>query len=597
MLRCLGWPVVAGLAAAMLVVTLLPAATALTTGVLVHRVVGIIDSHAALATATVPLVVVGVFLVLDLVSQSLLVPIRNWAGVRVSGSVRFKVRTAVSAPGGVEHLDDQQVRNLAALPVYEIGSLHNIGSAADGQLWLIARFIGAGVSGLLIATYSVPLAVVAFALVTTQRALLRRQFMAMTSDMPVLNQLNRANEYWGSVAGSPVGAKEVRLFGFRHWIVEEFAAVKQGMVEMRDRNFRHALPRQWYVFVLSTLAAGVPFYFLTRGALDHQLSASQLAVALGGVVGVFQIGAMGFEAFAIEAATRQLDALDQLSRIDRPRATAHPAAPTEGPSATVPTVEFENVSFAYPGHSAPVLEGLALTVLPGERLAVVGENGAGKTTLIKLLAGFYRPTGGRVLVDGIDLAERDLREWRRQLAVIFQDFTHFELSAYDNVALAHASTVAQDPTAATAAGVAGAMDVIEGLPQGWETMLSRAYSGGTELSGGEWQKIALARALYAALRGARVLILDEPTANLDVNAETALFDQLLEHAAGLTSIVISHRFSTVRRANRIVVLDSGRIIEDGSHEDLMRQQGMYARLYTLQASRYTTESAGPEGSV
>jgi ATP-binding cassette subfamily B protein len=262
----------------------------------------------------------------------------------------------------------------------------------------------------------------------------------------------------------------------------------------------------------------------------------------------------------------------------------------------VPTIEFEGVSFAYPGTGSgtgtgtPVVEGLDLVLEPGRSVAIVGENGAGKTTLLKLLAGFYQPTAGRILVDGVDLRDIDPRVWRRRLAVIFQDFTRFELSAFENVALADPTIAGAEDHARAAAEAASADGIIDRLPGGWSTVLSRSYSGGADLSGGQWQRIALARALYGARVGGRVLILDEPTASLDVGAEVALFDQLLTHAAGCTAIVVSHRFSTVRRADRIVVLADGHIVEDGTHAELVARAGRYARLYGLQAQRFRDDS-------
>jgi ATP-binding cassette subfamily B protein len=252
---------------------------------------------------------------------------------------------------------------------------------------------------------------------------------------------------------------------------------------------------------------------------------------------------------------------------------------------------FDGVTFGYPGSERPVLEGLDLVLEPGRSVAIVGENGAGKTTLLKLLAGFYTPTSGRILVDGRDLRAIDPAEWRRRLAVIFQDFTRFELSAFENVALADPAVPGAERFAREAAEAADATGIVDALPGGWSTVLSRAYTGGADLSGGQWQRIALARALYGAKVGGRVLILDEPTASLDVGAEVTLFDQLLAHAAGCTAIVVSHRFSTVRRADRIVVLADGRIAEDGDHADLVARRGRYAHLYELQAQRFRDDRA------
>ncbi|MDQ1446746.1 MAG: ATP-binding cassette, subfamily bacterial, partial [Acidimicrobiaceae bacterium] len=296
--------------------------------------------------------------------------------------------------------------------------------------------------------------------------------------------------------------------------------------------------------------------------------------------------AMGYEAFSIEGARPQLAALKGLERLALPPVRRPAGATKESESEGVPVIEFEGVSFRYPGRSRDVLQGLELRLEPGESVAIVGENGAGKTTLLKLLCGFHQPDAGRITADGVDLRDLDPAWWRRRLAIIFQDFVRFELSARDNVALADLDQPRLDADITAAAAGAGAEELVARLPGAWDTVLARAYRGGAELSGGEWQRIALARALYASRVGGRVLILDEPTASLDVMAETALFDQLLEHSRGLTAIVVSHRFSTVRRASRIVVLADGRVAEDGSHAELVALGGAYERLYRLQADRF-----------
>jgi ATP-binding cassette subfamily B protein len=198
---------------------------------------------------------------------------------------------------------------------------------------------------------------------------------------------------------------------------------------------------------------------------------------------------------------------------------------------------------------------------------------------------------GRITVDGVDLREIDARSWQRRVAAIFQDFVKYQLPAYDNVALGAAERQGERELVAAAARRAGALELIEHLPQGWDTVLSRQYTGGADLSGGQWQRIALARALFAASAGASVLIMDEPTAHLDVRAEAAFYDSFLDLTHGLTTIVISHRFSTVRRADRIVVLEGGGVAEDGSHEELMRLGGQYAYVFTLQARRFSEATA------
>ncbi|MCA1595687.1 MAG: ABC transporter ATP-binding protein/permease [Chloroflexi bacterium] len=247
-------------------------------------------------------------------------------------------------------------------------------------------------------------------------------------------------------------------------------------------------------------------------------------------------------------------------------------------------IEFRNVSFKYPGARENVLSDVSFTIKPGERVALVGSNGAGKTTLVKLLTRLYDPVDGAVLLDGKDLSDYDLDDLRRQFGVIFQDFVHYRLSVRDNIGFGQVELLDDTARIERSADHAGARTLLEKLPNGLETMLGRTYAEGVDLSGGEWQKIALARAF---MRDAQILILDEPTASLDPDSESEVFRQFGELTRGKTSVVISHRFSTVRSADRVLVLQGGRLVEEGTHEALMAMNGEYTRMYNLQAERYT----------
>jgi ATP-binding cassette subfamily B protein len=263
----------------------------------------------------------------------------------------------------------------------------------------------------------------------------------------------------------------------------------------------------------------------------------------------------------------------------------------------VPKIVFDDVHFTYPGARAETLRGLSMTLEAGAAVALVGVNGAGKSTLVKLLAGAYPPTSGRILVDGVDLAEFDeeeLRIWQRRIAPVTQDFARLPLSVGDNIEVGTGhfwSDVGgeggQPGEAVEAAATrAGIVALVDSLPQRWATPLDKTMPGGADLSGGEWQRVALARALRAVDAGAGVLVLDEPAAALDVESEARLVSGYLELARAVTSLVISHRFSVVRPVPRIYVLDQGRIVEDGSHADLMAACGHYHHLFTMQARRY-----------
>jgi ATP-binding cassette, subfamily B, bacterial len=241
------------------------------------------------------------------------------------------------------------------------------------------------------------------------------------------------------------------------------------------------------------------------------------------------------------------------------------------------------VSYTYPGREEPALRDVSFTIAPGETMALVGRNGAGKTTIVKLLTRLYDPDSGQILIDGVDIREYDPAELRREIGVIFQDYVTYFLSARENIGVGRLEAADDFDRIAGAAGQSGADGVIARLPQGYDTTLGKWFDQGHQLSGGEWQKIALARAF---MRDAQILVLDEPTAALDAQAEFEIFARMKELTRGKTALFISHRFSTVRLADRIMVLEGGTIIELGTHDELLLRGGRYAELFNLQAASY-----------
>jgi ABC-type multidrug transport system fused ATPase/permease subunit len=304
-------------------------------------------------------------------------------------------------------------------------------------------------------------------------------------------------------------------------------------------------------------------------------------VTLGEVV-VFAQCAVGTSAIAFGGLSWVLDGsaapVAAVLRLEAAMAPAGALASRRRPAATLPAreIRFHDVTFAYPGGS-PVLDGLNLTIPAGTSLAIVGQNGAGKTTLAKLLCRLYDPQSGAIEVDGVDLRELDIAPWRARLAVVFQDFIRFELPMRDNVA----PSGAPDDAILAALESAGAAGLA-----GLDTVLARGYERGTDLSGGQWQRVALARALCAVGQGAGLVLLDEPTAQLDVRGEAEIFQRLLAATRHCTTILISHRFSTVRHADRICVLERGSVIEIGTHDELMARGGRYRTMFDLQAQRF-----------
>ena len=295
--------------------------------------------------------------------------------------------------------------------------------------------------------------------------------------------------------------------------------------------------------------------------------------------------------------------------VEAAEAAARPGlAPTPEDPVPAPSVEHglrvRDVTFRYPGTDRPVFEHLDLYVPAGQRLAVVGLNGAGKTTLVKLLCRLYDPDEGTIEADGIDLRQMEPADWRRRTGVLFQDFVRYQLPVHDNVDLraelhrpAGAGPAATSRAAATRAGLD---DTLTALPAGWDTPLHAAARGGVDLSGGQWQRVALARGLHAIERGASILVLDEPTANLDPRAELEFYEAVLSRplaaTRAVTTILISHRFATVRHADRIVVIDGGRIVEDGTHDELVASAGRYQELFESQARSYAEVSEASEVS-
>jgi ATP-binding cassette subfamily B protein len=269
-----------------------------------------------------------------------------------------------------------------------------------------------------------------------------------------------------------------------------------------------------------------------------------------------------------------------------------PAEPTAVPEKLRGEIRFDHVTFAYPGAEANALTDLSFTVEAGETLAVVGRNGAGKTTLFKLICRLYDPKDGRILVDGIDIQDFEPTELRRQIGAMFQDYVDYQATAAENIGLGNLAEIADRDAVINASKQAGSDELISRLPAGYDTALGKWFDAGVNLSGGEWQKVALARSFMR--EDARILLLDEPTSALDAQAEYDLFERLRSLTHGRTAVYISHRFSTVRRADRIIFLEQGRLVEEGTHQELMRLDGRYARLFRMQAAAYTGEDVIPE---
>jgi ATP-binding cassette, subfamily B, bacterial len=384
----------------------------------------------------------------------------------------------------------------------------------------------------------------------------------------------RDADYTYRLAVDPAPAKELRLFGLVGWTIDRFVnrrtrlhALQYEATRLRER------PMLWSLLLV--LAANiVVFWSLADAAGAGRITLAEVVVFAQAAVGTSMI-AFGGLSWALDGSAAPVAAV---LRLESAMAAAGALASGTRTAAGVPAreVRFRDVTFAYPGGS-PVLEHFDLTIPAGSSMAIVGQNGAGKTTLAKLLCRLYDPQAGAIEVDGIDLRDLALKSWRERVTAVFQDFVRFELSLRDNVA----PSGAPDEVVQAALEGAGAAQLA-----GLDTVLARGYEGGTDLSGGQWQRVALARALSAVRLGAGLVLLDEPTAQLDVRGEAEIFDRILAATRHCTTILISHRFSTVRQADRICVLEQGRVIELGTHDELMARGGRYQTMFDLQAQRF-----------
>jgi ATP-binding cassette, subfamily B, bacterial len=392
----------------------------------------------------------------------------------------------------------------------------------------------------------------------------------------------REMDYLRILGGSKETAKELKLFGLGPFLMSRYTKLSDLL---HKQNVSLAKRRVWVGAFLSTLGT-VGYYgcyaYVIYETVFGGWTIGRLYLMTGAIAGASTNIQAVFTTFS-QIADQALFITDLLEFFGlRPKVFSKPGA-LRVPRPISKGFEFQDVSFAYPGQTRLVLSNVSFRLEPSERLALVGENGQGKTTIVKLLTRLYDPTGGRILLDGVDLREYDLDDLWKEIGVIFQDFMRYDLTASENIAIGRIEDQENIFRLRSAAQKSLAEQVIRKLPKGYDQILGRRFEGGVDLSGGEWQKIALARAY---LREAQLLILDEPTAALDARSEHEVFERFAELTRGKMALLISHRFSTVKMADRILVLESGRIAEQGAHEELLRSKGRYAEMFDLQAASY-----------
>jgi ATP-binding cassette subfamily B protein len=392
----------------------------------------------------------------------------------------------------------------------------------------------------------------------------------------------RQQDYLRVLGGSKEAAKELKLFGLSKFLTDRFTKISDDIYEENVALSRRKLIAGAFLSIIGSLGYYSAYVYVIWRTVTGALSIGSLYFLAGAILQASTNIQLIFSTLS-GVADQALFLTDLLAFFEmQPTIRSKPNA-LPAPRPIQRGFEFRNVSFAYPGSSRRVLKNLNFTLHTGERVALIGENGEGKTTIVKLITRLYDPTEGQILLDGVDLREYSLEDLYREIGVIFQDFMRYEMTARENVAVGRIEEIGNTEEIITAAHKSLADDVIAKLPLQYEQMLGRRFETGVDLSGGEWQKLALARAY---LRDAQLLILDEPTAALDARSEFQVFERFAELTEGKMALFISHRFSTVRMADRIVVLANGQIAEDGNHAQLIALEGRYAEMFELQAASY-----------
>jgi ATP-binding cassette subfamily B protein len=556
----------------------LPAVFAIAMGALTSAV----ERHASPVTA---IAIVGAIFILLQILAPLHHAIGANLGSRTAAWLYDELTTACILPPGMGHLENPALTSdLTMARDFDLGITGPpLATSMDFIASGLVEMFGGIASALVLAAYAwwAPLLLAGAWLGT--HWLLRESAVWRDRNTDEVRAAQRHADYAYRLAVDAPASKELRLFGLAKWTVERFTSRRRQLLDLQWHATRlRERPVLWSLLLVVS-ANILVFLAIASDAAAGRLALGQIVTFATSAVGTSMI-AFGGLSWALNGAAAPVGAVLRLREAMRP-AGALPQGnePAQGKPAR--EIRFRDVGFAYPGSSGttpgpPVLTGFDLTIPAGSSLAIVGQNGAGKTTLAKLLCRLYDPGEGAIEIDGVDLRELDVESWRSRVAAVFQDFIRFELPLRDNVA----PSGAPDDVVQVALADAGAAHLAS-----LDTVLARSYEGGTDLSGGQWQRVALARALCAVRMGAGLVLLDEPTAQLDVRGEAEIFERVLAATRHTTTILISHRFSTVRHADRICVLEHGRVVELGSHDELMAAGGRYRTMFELQASRFEME--------
>ena len=549
----------------------LPAAFAIAMGVLISAV----QRHAPLAT---PLAITGAIFVVLQVLGPLHRTISTNLGDRTAAWLYDRLTDACVRPPGMGHLEDPSLT--ADLTVARDFDLGMTGPPLSISMDFIANgmteMIGGIASAIILARYAWWAPVLLAGAWLATHWLLRESAIWRDRNTDEVRAAQRDAEYAYRLAVDPPASKELRLFGIAGWTIERFLSRRTKLHELQYAATRLREKSVIWSLLVVLSANVLVFWMLATAVSNSTITLGEAVVYIQSAIGVSLIAFGGFS-WALDGASAPVAAVLRLeASMSKAGALSCGARRADGMPAR--EIRFRDVRFAYPtGDGAPILDHFDLSIPAGSSLAIVGQNGAGKTTLAKLICRLYDPQQGAIQIDGADLRDFDLTSWRSRVTAVFQDFIKLELPLRDNVAPSGAS----DDAILTALEAAGAANLAT-----LDTILARGYEGGTDLSGGQWQRVALARALASVKVGAGVVLLDEPTAQLDVRGEAEIFDRLLSATRHCTTILISHRFSTVRHADRICVLEHGHVVELGTHDELIALGGRYRTMFDLQAQRF-----------
>lgn len=583
-----------GLAIAAIVGGVAPVLSALVSGWLVTSLIRATQTglnSSAEHEAVVAVIILAFTFVLSQNATRISTTIATTAGNRIDAALQQRSMLAVNRPAGIAHLDDPKMRNLLAR-VSGVGSGgYTPGTAVSGLATKVRQGAQAAAAVIVVAFFHWWLALVLITANLWWSYQSQRDFVAQTQTMAQQTTLLRKSGYFRDLVLTPPAAKEIRIFGLPDWLVGRFQAEwDSAMAKVWASRGQRRLASLGAITAV-TAANFAVFGFLGWDSTHHSISIGALVVFARATALVGGINNRGAQDLQLKYGLLALPAIASVEKSAAAIVALSGTAPPALPAGSA--ITFHDVRFGYPGAKSPVLDGLNLDIPVGKSTAIVGLNGAGKTTLIKLLCRFYDPDSGEITVNGQDLRGIDAQQWQGKFAAVFQDFIQYELPVYDNISLGAIGLKDDADAIERAAKRAGIFEHVKGLPAGMATPLSRQIKGGTGLSEGQWQRVALARALLAMESGAEILILDEPTARLDARAEARFYDEFLGLTQGVTSIVISHRFAAVRQADRICVLENGRVGELGSHSELLKRDGKYAQMFHAQADRFSTTSGSP----